>query len=58
MRKFNLIRKLRSWLEWQDAKCWAKAIHPGWLQLATKARSKKTRNLYKEKIMKAYEGEM
>lgn len=54
----KLIRKFRAWLEWQDAKCWAKAIHPGWVQLATKARSVKTRMLFRDKILKAYRGEL
>ena len=48
---------VRSWFEWQDAKCWAKDIHPGWLYLATKAKSEETRMIYRNKILKAYRGE-
>lgn len=45
-----------SWLEWQDAKFWAKEYHPGWVRIATKAKSKRTRQIYREKIIKAYRG--
>ena len=45
-----------SWLEWQDAKFWAKYYHPGWVQIATKAKTKRTRQIYREKIIKAYRG--
>lgn len=45
------------WLEWQDAKSWAKEYHPGWLHIAKKAKSKSVRMLYRDKIMKAYRGE-
>lgn len=48
---------VRSWFEWQDAKCWAKDIHPGWLHLATKAKSEETRKAYHNKILKAYRGQ-
>lgn len=54
----NLIRQLQAWFEWQDAKCWAKAIHPGWVQLATKARSGNTRMIYRDKILMAYRGDL
>lgn len=56
-----MIEKLRKsfykWLEWMDAKCWAKEIHPGWVQIATKAKTKRTRQIYRDKIIKAYRGE-
>ena len=45
------------WLEWQDAKSWAKAIHPGWLHIAKKAKSKEVRLLYRKKILKGYRGD-
>ena len=44
------------WLEWQDAKCWAADIHPGWLHIAKKAKRKEVRLLYREKILNAYRG--
>lgn len=46
-----------SWLEWQDAKCWAEDFHPGWVQMATKCKNKSTRQYYKLKILAAYRGE-
>ena len=48
---------VRSWFEWQDAKCWAKDIHPAWVYLATNARHEETRMIYRNKILKAYRGE-
>lgn len=52
-----LYQYIAGWFEWQDAKCWAKDIHPGWLHLATKAKSAATRQIYRNKILKAYRGE-
>ena len=53
-----LLRELfNKWLEWMDAKCWAKEHHPVWLQIARKAKTKKVRQIYRDKIMKAYRGE-
>lgn len=48
---------IHSWLEWQDAKCWAKEYHPAWVQLATKAKNKDVRAIYIDKILTAYRGE-
>lgn len=48
---------IAGWFEWQDAKCWAKDIHPGWLQIATKCKNQETRAHYKAKILAAYRGE-
>jgi hypothetical protein len=45
------------WMEWQDAKEWAKCFHPGWVQIARKALRGITRKLYREKIIRAYRGE-
>lgn len=50
-------QRVRSWMEWQDAKCWAKAIHPAWVLLATKAGNEETRIIYRDRILKAYRGE-
>ena len=52
-----LRERFYEWLEWMDAKCWAKEHHPGWLQIARKASGKETRQIYRDKIMKAYRGE-
>ena len=46
--------RVKSWLEWQDAKCWVKDIHPAWVHLATKAECKETRMIYRDKILKTY----
>ena len=44
------------WLEWQDAKSWAKEYHPGWLYLARKSKHKEVRQIYRDKILNAYRG--
>lgn len=44
------------WLEWQDAKSWAKEFYPAWLRIATKAKSKEVRQMYRNKILRAYRG--
>ena len=48
---------IHSWLEWQDAKHWAKDCHPAWVVIATKARHEETRKEYKQKILCAYRGD-
>ena len=54
---YVICHKLSVWFEWQDAKCWAREYHPGWLQIATKSKSEEARAIYKEKILTAYRGE-
>ena len=54
---YQLTTPLAEGFEWQDAKCWAEDYHPAWLLIATKARTKETRQLYREKIIAAYRGE-
>jgi hypothetical protein len=56
MNKRILIIKqyIISWIEWQDAKEWAKAFHPSWLQLATQRKRPEIRKTYKNKILDAY----
>lgn len=49
--------RVKSWIEWHDAKSWAEAVHPGWVQIATKSRCEETRLIYRDKILKAYRGE-
>jgi hypothetical protein len=46
-----------NWFEWQDAKCWAKEVYPGWLHCFKKCRHQETRDYYKAKILAAYRGE-
>lgn len=53
----RLIDNFHDWIEWQDAKSWAKEYHPGLLHLARKARMKETRRIFRNKIVKAYQGE-
>lgn len=52
-----LQEAFQEWLEWQDAKAWAKEYHPGWLHIAKKALRKITREVYRNEILKAYRGE-
>ena len=51
-----LRERIYNWLEWQEAKEWAKYYHPGWVQIARKAPGR-TRQVYREKILRAYRGE-
>ena len=51
-----IVRKLKSWLEWQDAKAWAKQYHPAWVEIATKSKSEDARDYYKNMILGAYRG--
>lgn len=46
-----------SWLEWQDAKCWAKDVHPAWVEIVKRTKSEETRMIYRNKILKAYRGQ-
>ena len=48
--------KFNSWAEWQEAKDWAKSIHPGWHQLATQRKRPEIRATYRRKILNAYRG--
>lgn len=52
-----LRERFCQWMEWQDAKEWAKYYHPGWVQIAKKAPRRITRQVYREKIIRAYRGE-
>ena len=45
---------VNSWLEWLDAKSWAKVYRPAWVQIATKAECEETRTIYRNKILCAY----
>lgn len=49
--------KFESWMEWQDAKAWAKAIHPAWVEIATKCKNDEVKKHYKDMILNAYRGE-
>lgn len=50
----RLTGAIRAWMEWQDAKCWAKKYHPGWLHVVRKCKHKSTQAYYKAKILAAY----
>lgn len=54
---YRVLESIRAWNEWQDAKCWAYEFHPGWVHLATRAKTEETRKKYRDKIMLAYLGE-
>ena len=45
---------VKSFFEWLDAMYFAKRLHPGWLQLATKSRNEELRKYYKSKILVEY----
>lgn len=45
---------VKSWIEWQDMKRWAKEYYPAWLEMAIKGNDAETRQHYKLKIMNAY----
>ena len=54
---YQLTIPIAEWFEWQDAKYWAEDYRPAWLLIATNARTKETRQLYRRKIIAAYRGE-
>ena len=55
---FELLReRFRDWLEWQDAKEWAKCYHPAWVEIAKRAKQKSTRDAYRRKIVSEYKKE-
>lgn len=52
---FNDINNLiQSWLDWQDAKSWARKRHPAWVQLATQYKRPEIRETYRNKILDEY----
>ena len=53
---YVIKHKVSLWLEWLDAKDWAKEYHPAWVEFATKSKSEETRNYYKDMILAAYRG--
>lgn len=54
---YAIKNKLESWIEWQDAKDWAKQYHPAWVEIATKSKSEEARAYYKKMILGAYRGD-
>lgn len=54
---YQLTCPVAEWFEWQEAKIWAQEYRPASLLIATKARRKETRKLYRKKIINAYRGE-
>lgn len=58
MEELEILREgFHDWLEWQEAKEWAKDYHPGWLQIAKTARTRTTRKVYRDRILREYRGE-
>ena len=51
---YRVLEAYREWREWQDAKAWVYDSHPGWVHLATNAKTEETRQIYRDKIMLAY----
>ena len=54
---YQITGPVAAWMEWQDAKYWAKSYHPGWLHVVRKCKHKATQADYKAKILAAYRGE-
>ena len=46
--------KVKRWLEWQDAKAWAKMYHPAWLHIAENCQTEEVRQYYNAKILCGY----
>ena len=46
-----------AWIEWQDAKCWAKQIHPAWVEIVKRTKNEDVRKYYKKMILDAYRGD-
>ena len=46
--------KMMQWLEWQDAKAWAKMYHPAWLHIAQNCQTDEVRQYYNAKILCEY----
>lgn len=47
-------RNVSRWMEWQDAKSWAKVYYPAWLYLATCKNRPEINTTYRKKIIRAY----
>ena len=54
---YIIKHSVSAWIEWHDAKCWAKEYHPSWVVIAQRAESKEVREIYRSKIISAYRGE-
>ena len=55
LNKLNEIQRLIcAWIEWQDAKEWAKIMHPSWVYFATQRKRAEIRTTYRKKILEAY----
>ena len=55
---YRVLEYIQAKNEWEDAKRWIKASHPGWVILATRAKTEETRKKYRDKIILAYLGEL
>ena len=53
---YTIKYAIHSWLEWQDAKDWAKEYCSDWLLIAKKSPIEDLRKEYKRKILLAYRG--
>ncbi len=47
-------RSIKNMSEWQEAADWAKTYHPYWFSLATKKNRPEIREVYRDKIVRAY----
>lgn len=51
----TIMERFDAWLKWQDVKKWAEGLYPGWLYLATQEKRPELRELYKQRLIEAYE---
>jgi hypothetical protein len=52
---FGVIKtNLRELSEWEEAKEWAKTMHPNWVRLATQTQRPEIRETYRQKILRGY----
>ena len=50
----NIKQFAKSWIEWRDAKAWAKALHPNWVRFATQRKRPELRETYRKMILDGY----
>ena len=51
----NKVREdLDSWFFWQEARAWAKDMHPSWEWMATQKHNPELREQYRTKILNEY----
>lgn len=46
--------QIRSYREWKRAKRWAMVVHPGWVYIASRAKTESVRETYRKLILDGY----